>query len=166
MSKITKILYATDLSASAKAAFKWAMSLAEQYDASITVIHVIPDLTEEMSASAGYDLAAHFGADRLAEFNEEGRANAFTAVRERIQNVCTEMEKDFSKCRTNLNNIIIKVGHPVRNIITAAEEGGYDIVVLGTHGHGLIGDLMLGSVARGVVHKCSIPVLTVRLPPE
>ena len=60
--KIKKILYATDLSEGAKSAFFWAMSLAEQYDASISVIHIIPNLIEEMSGSMGYDLVAYFDA--------------------------------------------------------------------------------------------------------
>ena len=57
----------------------------------------------------------------------------------------------------------VKVGHPVRKIVEMATEGGYDLVVLGTHGHSMLDDLLLGSVARGVVKKCPMPVMTVRL---
>ena len=66
--EINKILYATDLSKTAKVAMSWAMSLAEKHDAAVTVIHIMPDLIEEMSGSMGYDLSAHFGADQLALF--------------------------------------------------------------------------------------------------
>jgi len=45
--EINKILYATDLSSTAKVAMSWAMSLAEKYDAAITVVHIMPDLIEE-----------------------------------------------------------------------------------------------------------------------
>jgi len=164
--EIKKILYATDLSESAKAAMSWALSLAEQYDAAVTIIHVMPDLVEEMSAGMGYDLSTHFGADQLASFNEEGRSQAMASVKERIKVVSGEMKNELPSCRVDLNHIIIKAGHPVREIVAAASDGDYDLVVMGKHGHGLIDGLLLGSVARGVVQKCSAPVLTVKLPAE
>jgi hypothetical protein len=37
---------------------------------------------------------------------------------------------------------------------------------MGTHGHSKLDDLMLGSVARDVVHGCPVPVMVVRLPKE
>jgi len=166
MLKINKILYATDLSESAKSALGWAMSLAEQYDAEITVIHTIPDMIEEMAASVGYDLSAHFDIAQLTELNEEGQSNALNAIKERIKSVCGEVKEDYPSCRMDLNRIIIKAGHPVEEILSAATDGKFDIIVMGKHGHSMINDFLLGSVARGVVHKSTVPVLTVRLPEE
>jgi len=161
MSKVTKILYATDLSESAKAAMTWAISLAEKYEAAVTIIHVIPDL-----ASMGYDLSVHFSADQLSQINTEEQAKAMDSIKERVKSVCEEMKNDIPSCRIDLNDVIIKAGHPVQEIIAAAEDGKYDMVVMGTHGHSLISDLLIGSVARGVVHKCKAPVLTIRLAAE
>jgi len=163
---IKKILYATDLSESAKLALNWAMSLAEKYDAAISIIHVIPDVIEEMSASMGYDLAAHFDAYRLNQLNAEGQSDAKDSIKERIKSVCEEIKDEFPSCRLDFNNIIIKAGHPVQEILAVANDGTYDMVIMGTHGHGLIDDLLLGSVARGVVHKCRVPVFTIRLPAQ
>ena len=164
MPKIQKILYATDLSKSAKAALTWAITLAEQADATVSVVHIIPDVIEEMSASMGYDLAAHYDIDRLAGLNDEEQSKATDSVKERIKEVCIEMKDDFPSCRQDFNEIIVKAGHPVQEIIDTAVTGNFDMVVMGTHGHSFIDDLLLGSVARGVVHKCPIPVLTIRLP--
>jgi len=161
-----KHLYATDLSESAKPALSWAMSLAEQYDAAISIIHIIPDMIEEMSASMGYDLQAHYNVDELRDLNKDGQNDAKDAIKERIKSVCEEMKDEFPSCRMDFNRIIIKAGHPVRRIIEAATDGHFDIVVMGTHGHGLLDNLLLGSVARGVVQKCPVPVLTIRLPSE
>lgn len=160
---IKKILYATDLSESAKRALDWAMSLAEQHDAAISILHVMPDLVEEMSAGMGYNLEAHFGADQLADFNTEGKSAARESVTKRIQEVCSQTKDTLPSCRLDLNHIIIKAGHPVREIVDTAQEGGYDLVVMGRHGHGIIDEFLMGSVARGVVQKCPLPVLTVRL---
>ena len=164
--KVAKILYATDLSENARPAFYWAMGLAEQYDAAISVIHIMPDLIEEMSGAMGYDLVAHFGAEQLAQYNDEGKSAAIASVKERVASVCNDMKGELPSCRVDLNHIIVKPGDPVREIITTAEEEDYDLVVMGTHGHGFLDELLLGSVARGVVHKCSTPVLTIKLPSD
>jgi nucleotide-binding universal stress UspA family protein len=53
-------------------------------------------------------------------------------------------------------------GHAGDVIAAAAEQGRFDLVVLGSHGHSAIGNLVLGSVAMRVLAKCSVPVLIVR----
>ncbi len=161
--KVNRILYATDLSESAKTAFYWAMGLAEQYDAAISVIHVMPDLIEEMSGSMGYDLTAHFGAEQLAAYNDEGRSIAMASVAERVKTVCHEMKNELPGCRVDLNHIIVKTGDAVREIVDTASGERFDLVVMGTHGHGVIEGLLIGSVARGVVNRSSVPVLTIKL---
>jgi len=161
--EVNKILYATDLSESAKPAFFWAMSLAEQYDAEISILHVIPDMVEIMSGSMGYDLSTHFDAEQLAKYNEEGQHAAMSSVQERVKNVYGEMKDDIPSCRVDLHHIVIKSGEPVREIITEAGSNDYDIVVMGSHGHGIIEGFLMGSVARGVVNKCSVPVLTIKV---
>lgn len=166
MPKVDKVLYATDLSEGAKYALSWAISLAEKYDATISVINIIPDLIEEMSVSMGYDLATNFDFEQLAQLNVEGENTARDSIKEKIKSVCEEMKEDFPGCRTDFNEIIVRTGHPVQEIVDAATDGNYDVVVMGTHGHGLIDRILLGSVARGVVQKSPIPVLTVRLPAE
>ena len=54
------------------------------------------------------------------------------------------------------------VGHPFEEIIKAAAKEKPHLVVMGTHGHGLIGRLVMGSVAQRVVADCSTPVLLVK----
>lgn len=44
----------------------------------------------------------------------------------------------------------------------AATKGRYDLVVMGSHGHGTLGSLVLGSVASRVLAQCKTPVLLVR----
>ena len=50
--KIKKILYATDLSENARYSFRYAVSLSHQYDASLTIFHVL-----EIRTSYVYDLS-------------------------------------------------------------------------------------------------------------
>ena len=43
-----------------------------------------------------------------------------------------------------------------------AAEGNFDLVVLGSHGHGAMLNMVLGSVATQVLANCKVPVLIVR----
>jgi nucleotide-binding universal stress UspA family protein len=53
------------------------------------------------------------------------------------------------------------VGTPVAEILDAITEDGIDLVVMGTHGRGMVEHLLLGSVAERVVRRSPVPVLTV-----
>ena len=55
-----------------------------------------------------------------------------------------------------------KVGHPARTIAKLAVSGRFDLLVMGSHGHGALANLVLGSVATQVLAMCSTPVLLVR----
>lgn len=53
-------------------------------------------------------------------------------------------------------------GHAGDEVAAEADKGHYDLVVLGSHGHSAIGNLVLGSVAARVLARCHVPVLLVR----
>lgn len=59
---------------------------------------------------------------------------------------------------------ILKEGHVVQEIIKTAEEGNFDLVVIGARGISKIRELLLGSVTDGVIHHASCPVLVTRVP--
>lgn len=55
-----------------------------------------------------------------------------------------------------------KLGHPGDAISKFAEAGKFDLVVMGSHGHGTLGNLVMGSVATQVLAHCKVPLLLVR----
>lgn len=55
-----------------------------------------------------------------------------------------------------------KVGHAGETIAKFADSGKYDLLMMGSHGHGALGNLVMGSVATQVLARCSVPVLLVR----
>lgn len=57
---------------------------------------------------------------------------------------------------------LAKVGHAGEIIAHAADNGPFDMVVLGSHGHSALGNLVMGSVATQVLALCQVPVLLVR----
>jgi len=58
------------------------------------------------------------------------------------------------------------VGNPSEEILDQIASGGYDLVVLGAHGHGILGNALMGGVSRRVVRRSKTPVLVIRLPKE
>jgi nucleotide-binding universal stress UspA family protein len=57
---------------------------------------------------------------------------------------------------------ILACGEPADHILTVAERENCDLIAMSTHGHRLLGDLLLGSVASQVRHRTDVPVLLVR----
>ena len=55
-----------------------------------------------------------------------------------------------------------KVGHAGDTIAKFAESGKFDLLVMGSHGHGTLANLVMGSVATAVLAHCKVPVLLVR----
>jgi len=71
----------------------------------------------------------------------------------------TEAERSALRAR-----LLTRVGHPFVEVVRYAREESIDLIVMGTHGRGAVGHLLLGSVAERVVRKAPCPVLTVRHP--
>jgi nucleotide-binding universal stress UspA family protein len=61
-------------------------------------------------------------------------------------------------------NAILECGEPTEHILSVAEREHCDLIAMSTHGHRLIADVILGSVANEVRHRTDIPVLLVRSP--
>ncbi len=57
---------------------------------------------------------------------------------------------------------VLASGDPASEITAAATREQCDLIAMSTHGHRLLGDVLLGSVAHDVRHASSIPVLLVR----
>ena len=58
--------------------------------------------------------------------------------------------------------VVGKVGTPGSIIAQVAQEGDFHLVVMGSHGYGALGGLVMGSVATKVLAECTVPVLLVR----
>ena len=83
---------------------------------------------------------------------------------QRIQETSRAVVDEIPKCPLDTEKIFVQVGQPAERIIATAQQGNYDLVIMGTHGHSKLDNLMLGSVARDVVHGCPVPVMVIRLP--
>ncbi|HUK35586.1 MAG TPA: universal stress protein, partial [Vicinamibacterales bacterium] len=60
--------------------------------------------------------------------------------------------------------LVMTSSAPAFAIIDYAREHGVDLIIMGTHGRGALGHILMGSVAERVVRLAPCPVLTVRTP--
>jgi nucleotide-binding universal stress UspA family protein len=79
-----------------------------------------------------------------------------------------EADKVFKTIRTFMAKqkikaeFVSKVGQPADVIAQAATQGEFDLIIMGSHGHGSLGNLVMGSVTTKVMAHCATPVLLVR----
>ena len=158
--EIKNILYATDLSENARYALKYASTIANRFGATITILHVL----EELSPSSLGLVSEIVGKERWADLKKRNEEKVITSIRTRIEDLCNEISQKIPECPFIVQRIMVKTGHPVDQIIHYSQKKDCDMVVMGSHGHGIFSEAMLGSTSRRVLRKCSKPVLVIRLP--
>ena len=154
-----KILYATDLTENAAYAFRYAVSLTQQHGAKIHILHVLEEIK-------GNIMAAYFDMEKLQEIREKGKEELKDRIRKRLEIFCQRELMDDPKCRDLVASIEVLEGDPAAAILRKADDLGADLVVMGTHGKGLLSHAFFGSVAEKVLHRIKIPVFIIPIPQE
>ena len=147
MKPFDKILTAIDFSESSDYAFEYALTLARQFQAELTVMHVI---NEPVDLRGFY--VPHISFEQLEKEIEEG-------AEKMMEKFCQTKFGDFSNYST-----AVVAGIPYEEILRKAQETGASLIVLGTHGRTGIDHLIFGSTAERVVRGATCPVLTIRMP--
>ena len=96
-------------------------------------------------------VARHYEKTDLAESEEMREDYAYLEKRQK------ELMEDGIEVQIHL-----ACGDPADQILAKAQQEGCDLIAMSTHGHRLLSDFVLGSVASAVRHRTSIPVLLVR----
>jgi len=169
---VKKILYATDLSENARYAFAYAVSLADLYKATITFIHVLPEVSNFIDKS----IIGYISEDRWEEIKSQnvdearealiGKRRDHLVVRDALHQFSENVKASHEGDGFITDDIIVERGNPVEQILKQTEEKNCDLIVMGTHGQGTLADVMMGSTARRVLRRSKKPVLVVRLPEE
>ncbi len=149
MIPITNILVPTDFSEPAGAAVLYAKTLALEFDSRLHLLHVVP---EPYAYPWGTELSTFSLANILAESE--------TGALERLRAFAKELGLPPSRVVVHAS-----VGRPVDQILDYVGDHQVDLVVMGTHGRGMVGHLLIGSVAERIVRRSPVPVLTVHSTP-
>ena len=145
-----RILCAVDFSDCSMRGLNYAMSLAQEADAHLTVAHVIEVPPE---APADFHERALMPPQTLADY----LAATETDRRARIDQAVPESVRAYCAVETAM-----PTGKPYREILRIASEQRSDLIVIGIHGRGAAHLLFFGSTAQHVVRQATCPVLTLR----
>ena len=157
---IKKILYATDLSENSRQALAYAAGIANRFDAKVTILHVI----EELSRYTTDRIAVFAGDEVFAKIRKRKEQDIVDIIKKRLEHFCAQAISELPECPYIAGETLVKVGLSSNVILEEAHDGEFDLVVMGTHGHSTLLDTMMRSTSRRVLRRCKKPVLTVRLP--
>lgn len=139
-----KILLAVDGSAYTKKMLAYLATHEELLGATheFTVLTVQPPLPPRARAALGKEVVDTYHAEEAEKV---------------LAPVCKFLARHGVDARR-----AVKVGAVGESIAKLADSGKFDLVVMGSHGHGAIATLVMGSVATQVLANCKVPILLIR----
>jgi nucleotide-binding universal stress UspA family protein len=141
---MNKILVAADGSEFTMKAVKYLIGHLEQFGAQpeIELIHVKTPLPSRPASALGKETVKKYYAEETAKSLAPARR---------------ALDKAGVKY-----SVVARVGDAAAEIAAYAEKGKFTMLVMGSHGHGALASLALGSVATKVLAHCTTPLLIIR----
>jgi nucleotide-binding universal stress UspA family protein len=147
MALFKNIVVPTDFSEYSYLALEYAVGMAEKFSSTIRLVHVMEPLLQPGDVSWAPVDYRHIS----EEHKNEAREHLKKLVSDRIpESVAT--------------HVSILTGKAFVEILKYAREIDADLIVMATHGRGVIAQILMGSTAERVVRKAPCPVMTVRHP--
>ena len=141
--RFSKILVAIDGSEYSTKAFEYAIDISNKYGSKIVLFHVI------VSPVYAYGIEGTIVLEPDERLTADGR-NILKIKRDQAMKEGIEVESKLVE------------GHPSEKIVIEANEGSYDLVVMGSRGLGRVKSFLLGSISDRVSHYSECPVLIVK----
>ena len=158
--KIERILYATDLSPNSAFAFQHAINYAIKHDARIVILHVFESITTAVRAHMAFLLDEN---QRKKIFDERARY-VLERIKKRLRTFSEKELRGDPQAQDRIEAIQVCEGFAADAILEKVDEMKCDVIVMGTHGKGIVANTFLGSVAKQVLRRSRIPVFVIPLP--
>jgi len=146
-----KILVPVDKTEESLLALRYACHLLEHFQADVDALYVKPDVVDIIADGGGYMPFTSRG-DVEREIEKEAEKTV-----EQIIESCEICLGGKIPC-----NPMVAVGEPAEEILRIADEGNYDLIILGGQSRSIVGGLLLGAVHAKVLHHAKQPVLIIR----
>jgi nucleotide-binding universal stress UspA family protein len=139
-----KILVPVDFSGVTDSALKAAARLAGALQAELLLLHVAAPEPEFIGYETGPASVRQAVAHQLSAEHRQLQA----------------LQHELEALGLRVTALLIQ-GYTIEKILAEAERMPADLIVMGSHGHGGLHHLLMGSVAEGVVRKARCPVVLV-----
>ena len=146
-----RILATVDGSDDSRRALAEAADLARATGGSLTVMTVVPDVSMWMYGGGYGGMVPPVA---VSDVNAQNGVEYERMLDEVVGAVGDGLEIEK----------VTREGSPAHTILAQADEGGHDLIVMGSRGRGELRSLMLGSVSHAVLHGSNVPVLVVHAP--
>ena len=160
--EIKRILYTTDRSDNSAYAFRYAISSALKHGAGIIILHVF----ELITTTNRKVLDLYLDEDLRKKIFNERVSDTIGRIRKRLKIFCDKEFNGDPKYADKVESIEVCEGFPPDMILRKADELNCDVIVMGTHGKGIIRNTFLGSSSIRVLRRTRKPVFIIPLPRE
>jgi len=154
---IKRILYTTDLGEQTRPVFRYAISLAQHYQAQIVLLHVLEPLGTYGMAL----LETYMPKESSEKLHRQVIEKVRLQMQHRVEQFCAEELQLKTVDRHLIENILVVEGSPAPTIVRQAKTCQADLVVMGTHSYSTLSEMLIGSTARKVTQMSPVPVLIV-----
>ncbi len=155
---IHKILFATDLGAYTSHSLLHVETLAQQFNARISVVHAVPPIEDFAAAVIQSYCSEQVKQEVLETPHIEG---LFDALRDQVFDALAKDSVGDMDIMTLVDDIVVSPGQPAPVILREAERLRADMIVIGSHGVDALDGRLLGSVAIKVLQLAKVPVFMV-----
>jgi len=162
MPEINKILYATDLSENSTYALRIALESASLYNAEIVILYVIDNTTPASIPLRGVYIDDKMYTELFDKHVKESKAE----ITNRLQTIFDTEHQNHPEFKGIVKSIEIREGFPAEIILSMADKFDCDMIIMGTHGRGVILNTFLGSTAKRVLRRTRKPVFIIPLPKQ
>lgn len=145
---IKKILVPIDFSENSKSAVKYAHAMAQLFNAELIFIYVLEPILYPPDFSLGQ---ITLPAGEIQEFDKRAH--------EELKKISDEEISQGVAVTT-----VVRSGKPFVEIIEAAKTYDVDLIIISSHGHSGVENILFGSTSEKVIRKAPCPVLTLRDP--
>ena len=154
---ITKILCASDLSVFSSHMLRYAISIAESENASITLFHAI----EPLGVLADAMLETYIPQDFMGQVKTKGMPSIIEAIRQQVIESVAEECESLNIPPVLIDDILVEVGTAEDVILKAIKEHKIDLLLCGSGGQDEKNPTPLGSTASKLLQLSPVPVLMV-----
>ena len=143
---IHSILVPVDGSDNSDRALEFALEIGKRFQAEIEILHV---------------------ASRPADIFNTTPDDVEEAYFKKVVEIKRQMLKEALRVAGTLApdlKVTVKLleGYPANQILTEADDGNFDMIVMGRRGLGNIQELFMGSVSRVIINRANVPVTIVK----
>ena len=155
---IKRILFAADMSVFTPHVLLQVESLAIQMDAFITVVHVVPPMSELAEAVVKAHCSTQVKREVLAKSRVDGLLDV---LRDEVTESIKQNSLVDDELANRITDVVVVEGNTAAEILALAAATDADLIVVGSHGVDSLDSRLMGSVTSKILQLSRVPVFMV-----